>query len=43
MVSRDQDTGPDRRHLRQMTARAFWIGAGLGLVLGLIAGMVLWL
>lgn len=43
MLSADQETDPDRRHLRRMTGRAFWIGAGLGLVLGLIAGMVLWL
>lgn len=43
MVSDDQDTIPDRSYLRRMTGRAFWIGVGLGLVLGMIAGMVLWL
>jgi len=43
MVGKDQDTGLERRHFRRMTGRAFWIGAALGLVLGLIAGMVLWL
>lgn len=43
MDNRDQGAIPDRRYLRRMTGRAFWIGAGLGLVLGLIAGMVLWL
>jgi hypothetical protein len=43
MESRDTNTIFDRRYLRQMTGRAFWIGVGLGLVLGVIVGMVLWL
>lgn len=43
MESRDADKPSDRHYFRQMTGRAFWIGVGLGLVLGLIAGMVLWL